>query len=334
MQDQYQMITAEHDGLTVTSSEGTEEELRAEIAHEAELQPSVTQPAPTLDEVTKALKETAPEVKPQPRTNPEDRVRQATGEAARYKRELEQANVELARLRTPAPVAEKPAEKAKAEWARFKAMPGAPKLSEFEGESAFEDYMDARAAFIGEKLYDERRAIEQQSAQKSVEEASEMEHYQGFQARLRNAETAEPGFIQSLDPVLTETPRLSMLPAGTQPNFGNWLVEMIYRAEPVKELLKYFNDDIANGKKEAHRLATMHPRDALREFARLEARLTPAAAPDLSTPAPKPKPVSQAKPPIRVERGSAQVGSDQPPGDDASDAEHEAYYAKVRSKYR
>lgn len=321
------MITAEHDGLTVTSSDGTEDELRAELQPVAADAP--LQPAGVTAEDKAAPAEP---VKPQPRSNPEDRVRQATGETARYRRELDAANAELARLRAaPAPQAERPAEKAKSDWARFKAMPGAPKMSEFEGDEAFEDYMDARTAFINEKIYEERSTTERQTAQQSQHEAAEWEHYRGFQKKLDEAGGKD--FLDSIDARLLEMPRLSMLPGDQKPMFGNWLIEQIYRSEPVKELLVHFSDE-AN----VQRLMTLQRERgtdaATRDFMRLEARLTPAAAPDLSTPAPEPKPVSKAKPPIRVERGSAQVGSDQPPGEDASDAEHEAYWGPRRAKLR
>lgn len=326
------MITAEHDGLTVTSSDGTEDELRAELQPVADNEKPDGAHVAALD--TAEGQRPAEPVKPQPRSNPEDRVRQATGETARYRRELDAANAELARLRaTPAPHVERLAEKAPAGWERFKTMPGAPRLGEFEGETAFEDFLVAQSAFVAEKFYETRQATERQSAQQSQQEAAEMEHYRGFEKKLHEAVAADPDFLSTIDPRLTDTYRLSMLPAGQTPTFGNWLVEQIYRAEPVKELLVHFSNET-----EVQRLMTLQRERgtdaATREFMRLEARLSPAAAPAPSTPAPKPTLVSHAKPPIRVERGSAQVGSDGPPGDDASDADHEAYYAKVRAKYR
>lgn len=325
---------ASSDGLTVLSSDGTSEELQAELA-----------PAAVADETTETSnEEAAPPVKPgevakpaaKPRNNPIARMEEATAKEAAAKRDAEAARRETAELRQrldalerPKPEAAKPETK-QAEWKRYRAMPDAPKLGDFDGEEALEDWQAAMSLFVADKRYEERRAIETQEASKTAYEAREMEHYRGFEAKLN---AAGKDFIEGISPVLTETHRLSMLAPNERPTFANWLVEQIYRAEPVKELLEYFNDDIANGKKEAQRLAALPPDLALREFARLEARLTPAAAPQASGPAQTVK-SSVAKPPIRPERGSAQVGSDEPPGEDASDAEHEAYWGPRRAKLR
>lgn len=324
---------ASSDGLTVQSSDGTSEELQAE------LQPVAGNEKPddaSVDASDTAEVQQPAAAKAKARNNPIARMEEATGQAAAAKREADTIRRENADLRARLDALERPKTEApkpeakQAEWKRYRALPDAPKLADFDGDEALEDWNAATALFIADKRYEERRAIETQSQAKTAYEAREMEHYRGFEAKLN---AAGKDFIESIDPVLTETHRLSMLAPGERPTFGNWLVEQIYRAEPVKELLVYFNDDLANGKKEAQRLAALPPDLALREFARLEARLTPAAAPLVSGPAPTVK-SSTAKPPIRPERGSAQVGSDEPPGEDATEAEHEAYWGPRRAKLR
>ncbi len=63
----------------------------------------------------------------------------------------------------------------------------------------------------------------------------------------------------------------------------------------------------------------------------LESRLAAAS----SGPAVVTRSVSQAKPVNKPVTGvAAATGADEPPGDDATDAQHEAYWAKVRSARR
>lgn len=330
------METATHDGFTVESNDSTADELAAEIQPAAA---DVVVPVARIETLPEADSAAATEVKPvaKPRSNPQARVEQATGDAATARREAADARRERDELRARLDALErpKPAEPQKetkqSEWQRYKSMPGAPQLADFDGPEQYEDWTTARSLFVAEKRFEELRDIERQSEAKTASEASEMEHYTKFQTRLSEAAGDDPGaFFAQFDPRLTETPRLSMLKPGETPTFGNWLAEQIYRSDaPIEKLLEHFTNTA-----EVQRLATLHPMQAIREFARIEARLTPAAASPSSGPAPRVKTASQAKPPIRPERGSAQVGSDEPPGDDATDAEHEAFYSKFRAKYR
>lgn len=348
---------ASSDGLTVQSSDGTSEELQAE------LQPvAAAADAPEHDQESEDAEAAPAVVKPaaKPRNNPIARMEEATAKEAAAKRDAEAARRETAELRQrldalerPKPEVAKPETK-QAEYKRYRAMPDAPKLGEFDGDEALEDWNAAFALFVADKRWEEHRDRERRESIQESEQSRESEYERTVTAKIQAAIKAEPGFLDRIDPILTQTDKLSAIKQDTdgsfyvyrpnsrgewhkspvpRPTFGNWLVEQIYRSGPVKELLEYFNDDIIDGKKEAQRLAALPPDSALREFGQIIARLTPAAAPLVSGPAPTVK-SSVAKPPIRPERGSAQVGSDEPPGEDASDAEHEAYWGPRRAKLR
>lgn len=334
------MASATQDGYTVESNE-TDEQLAAEV------QPMLPDSEPAAKTADGAPPSQA-EPKPKPRSDPQARVQDATAKEAAAKRERDEARAENARLKAEnealknprqPQVADKPAEKV-ADWKRFRALPDAPKLADFDGPEALEDHAAAMADFVATKRYEESRRVESQTAEQTRREASEAEHYAKFERRLIDASgTDDPegqkAWVKQFDPRLVNAPRASTLPPGETPSVASLITEEIYRSNaPVEKLLAHFSDE-----PEVQRLATLL-RDQgygafLREFANIASdyRLTPAAAPLRSGTA-APVKESKAKPPIRPERGSSQVGNDEPPGDDASDAEHEAYWGPRRAKLR
>lgn len=336
---------ASSDGLTVLSSDGTSEELQAE------LQPvAATADAPVTTQENEDA-EAAPAVaKQKPRNNPIARMEEATGQAAAAKREAETIRRENADLRARLDALERPKTEApkpeakQAEWKRYRALPDAPKLADFDGDEALEDWNAATALFIADKRYEERRTIEAQETRDEQAKQSLNQKLLSVREKLDVAEANEPGFLTEVASLMNTPPisafygrdgKLIQNLRDSQgrpvtPGVENWVIEQIMHSPIPDKMLRHFSKD-----GEIQRLKALHPDpdDGLREFLRIEARLTPAAAPLVSGPAPTVK-SSAAKPPIRPERGSAQVGSDEPPGEDATEAEHEAYWGPRRAKLR
>ncbi len=326
------------DDMIVTSNDATQAELEAEFApsEQAETPPGAASEAESADPA--AEKPAAP--KKSPRNDPTARMLDATAKEAAAKRERDEARREAAELKArldalerrpqPQPQQEQPQqapptkEGRAAEWQRYKAMPDAPKLAQFEGPEAFEDWQVAMNVFVADKRYEERRQFDVLQAQRQRLHQVETEHFRTFQGKLQQATTEDPEFLSKIDKRLTETPRLSALPPHMRPTFGNFLVEQIYRSEAPKELLVHFTahpDDV-------QRLASLPPDRVVREIARLEERLAPPAASSKTGTAAGP-PRSQAKPPITPVTGSSQSASD----DGGSDDEPvEAYIRRENAK--
>lgn len=336
------MASATYGGTTVESNDSTSEELAAD------LQPVTIATDELAPEKSDGIDSTSDrgqaEPKPKPRSDPQARVQDATAKEATAKRERDEARAESAQLRArldalekPKPAAEKPVEKV-ADWKRFRALPDAPKLADFDGPEALEDHAAAMADFVATKRYEESRRKDSESEALAKREAAYSAHYSSFQKRMQDASggTTKADFIEwvsQFDPRIVDAPRAGTLPPGQPVTVASLLAEEIYWSEaPVEKLLAHFSDE-----PEVQRLATLLRDRGLgaftREFARIEARLTTAAAPLRSGTAPEVK-ESKAKPPIRPERGSSQVGNDEPPGDDASEATYEAYWQPRRAKLR
>jgi hypothetical protein len=80
--------------------------------------------------------------------------------------------------------------------------------------------------------------------------------------------------------------------------------------------------------KDFQRLSTLHPVQAFREMGKLEATLA-AASPARSAP----REVSRARPPVQRVESVPQMSA-APPGDDASDEEHIAFYNRKEKARR
>lgn len=306
--------TATIDGMTISTNAETQEALNTNFA-------PVPEPEKPSEPPIDAAK--LPVADKKPRHDPRARVEEATGQAAQAKRERDEARAERdtfkARIdalearanapRPPEPVAEKK-ETVQAEHARYRAMPGFPKLTEFQGDDAFEDWLVAKDLFIADRRYDERRHSENQQIAAQRNEQSEAERRTTFQSKIGATPEERQAFIETIDPRLASIPRLSALPADEKASFGNFLVEQIYRSEAPKELLTHFTahpDDV-------QRLSTLHPMQVIREMGKLEAQLTQAAASTTTGTAPAP-PMSKARPPITPVKGPSQS----PALDDDSD---------------
>lgn len=337
--------TVESNGFTITSNTETSEAMTAALTPPETAVEAAGPDDATSSEEAKAPAQAAEKPAGKPRNDPQARVEAATAKEAQAKREREEtlrenaslkARLEALERRQPdvprgtsavEPAAEKPKEQP--DHLRYKALPGYPKLGDFTGEDAFEDWMVAKDLFIADQRFEERTARQQQETSQREQQASEAAHATAFAERLGKTAEERQVFIDSIDPRLANTPRITALRPGETATFGNYLVEQIYRSESPKELMLHFTahpDDV-------QRLATLPPLQVMREIGKLEATLAPpAASPKTGTAEPPPR--SKASPPIQPVKGSSQHASDEPPGDDASEEAHDAYWSKQRVRFR
>jgi hypothetical protein len=185
------------------------------------------------------------------------------------------AEAKLAQLSQPPPADTGQADSTrKADWARYKAMPGSPKVADFED---YEDYAIALTTFVTDVRQHERTLLTaQETQQRAFTEAQEARAHI-WQTRLLEARSKDPNFDATLDP---NTPM--SLP-----------MQHLAMESPVgTALLQY----LSSHQEDSQRLSTLHPVEVYREMGRLEERLS--AAPS-STSGSVRVDVSHAKPPIK-----------------------------------
>lgn len=165
------------------------------------------------------------------------------------------------------------------EWARYKAMPEAPQLKDFED---FADWNIAMNLFIADARFDERM---------QAHEAKQTETQRGtaWQTKLAAARVKDPDLDTKLDPKTPATAQMR---------------DFIMESDRGVELLAHLSahQDLAR------RLVTLHPLKVAEEMTKLAMRLDAAH----SGPA-QPPVISAAKPLIKP------VSSSHPIGDDDAD---------------
>lgn len=190
------------------------------------------------------------------------------------------AEAKLAELsQAPAPQAPAttngtPATGVQADWARYKAMPSAPKVADFED---YEDYSIALTTFVTDVRQHERSLVaEHNNQQRALQEAQDARS-QLWETRLSEARAKDPNFDATLDP---KTPM--SLP-----------MQHLAMESPVgTALLQY----LSSHQEDSQRLSTLHPVDVYREMGKLEERLSAVSS---SGSGPVRVDVSHAKPPIK-----------------------------------
>ena len=337
-------------GIEVSGSGGeTPEEMRSGLA--AIDTPEETPPAPEpkgdaagqepAEEAS--ADEPAPVEKPgdkrgKPRSDAAARMQQATAreaaakrEAAETRRELEELRAENSRLRTPegrtkpeAAPALTPAQQRAAEYKAIAALPGAPQQADFE---TWEEFNGAMQVFVADARAEMHEGRQRQQQQQHHVVQSIFRDRDRLAEELKTAQAEEPGFLETVNPDLLHTERLSVVELkGGRPTFGNFLVEEVFKAEHPLAMMRYLTTETVQ------RLAALHSTDAvLRDLARFDGQQGASAATQTGPARPA---VSRAQTPIKPVKSSAQVHSDEPPGDDASDAEHEAYWGPRRARLR
>lgn len=238
-----------------------------------------------------------------------DRIRVAVDRATQG------TQAELARLRAeisarPAPKSEAsaPAPTPQAEHKRYLAMPGAPKLDQFD---SIEEHAAAMAVFIADTRHEERETARQQGEQRQQAHTAYDARLSAFDARVAEANAKDATFSDRVRPISsqlqpTEDVRafnaalargeISGQPIAIGPLQS--LADEILDSESSAALLDHFQqhpDDFNKFK------TLRSPREVTRELAKIEARLVPAAA--AAAPLPpvsKPKFISDAPPPAPI----------------------------------
>jgi hypothetical protein len=325
------------DGIRVESNTGTTDELAksldaldAAIAEQADTAEATGQPVPRE---AKSGRFTSKER----RTNPVARMEEATAREATAKRERDAATAENARLKAELDHARRPATAAAAPPAAPHATlppPPAPTDPEpdphdparYPAGEYDPQYLRDVGRWEARQEYQKQRAADQQT-QRREQHLQGVERGMGTYAERMRAAFPEPAklteYLQALPPQLIAL-RPSAVQALVQPGApltaGNTIADVIVESDQPVAIKTYFKDhpDVFQ------RLLTLHPIAVLREMGRIEERLATAAASQTRT-APSRDPVSRARPPVQRVESVPQM-SDSPPGDDASDEEHAAYY--------
>lgn len=332
------------DGMTIQSNHQTQAELEAAVLPPVEDKPPIEVKEPDAKEATAVVDrepETGKFTRKQKREDPVVRMKAATAKEAEAKserdaiaeraaaneQELLKVKAELESLRStaaPKPAAEVPrmtlAPATVQDWQRYKAMPDYPKKEDYG-----DDYPAAVAQFVSDM-----RAQEHHFAQ---EETTRETRAMARATEVRNKITdngANEAILQQINPRLLHTPPIEALPRGVKPTFGHYLVSQAFKSKNTGQVLLHLSNE-----QEVQRLATLPPDEVVWEIARIDASFSSASPAAVATgTVTKPQSFSQAKPVFSPVAGSAtQAAHDGPPGDDASDAEVEAYYAPLRKRF-
>lgn len=256
-----------------------------------------------------AKPETAEPKKAKPREDPNARISQAIARQREAERRAEAAERRAAELEAARqqPPAEAP--KPVPDRERYMAMPNAPKEEDYE---RYSDYTADLSIFIADQRYAEKEQARQQTAAQRAAEQARIEVNTAFISRI---EAAEPNFLESVSQDVLDIPTFDSLQPDEPVTAWHVIGEELRRSEHVVGLMRFFTQH----PDELQRLATLPPRDLTRSLAILETRIGAAPA----GPAQAPRVSSQAKPPIRPERGAPLVS------DEGSDDESiEAYIAR------
>jgi hypothetical protein len=288
--DQIKLAFAETAGQDEASSDSTPA---------ADVRPAGPEPASSADATSQTAQgeETKPPVAAEESSEPEglgaeaakppERLRKksstvAVQSAIAKQREAEHraqiAEAKLAQLaQSPvAPPTETPGSgpAPKADWARYKAMPAAPKVADFED---YEDYSIALTTFVTDVRQHERELVSEHANQQRALADAQDARSKLWNTRLTEARTKDPNFDATLDP---NTPM--SLP-----------MQHLAMESPVGvALLQY----LSTHQEDSQRLSTLHPVDVYREMGKLEERLsadTSAKSGSVRVG------VSHAKPPIK-----------------------------------
>ncbi len=328
--------TASHDGVEVTSSHDTADQIRAAlgVTQEPQTQPVETPDEPLTEQPDAGeppAESVAGQTLAKKRRTLQDRIDQITREKYDTARERDEARSQATRLERELTDLRRTATGIGPAKPEAAAVPPAtakfPKYAEYlqaHPDAELEDWIDARDSWRDEQRTKQQTQQESERRQRETHDARTQQfsvHAQTFATKMRAVLDADPEFETKLDRRLLTTPALSVLPPGETPTFGNFLVEQIVKADHPDKLLLHLSDP-----HEVQRLASLDPESVIRELTRLDLG-TPngnGAAP--RGPAPAASVTTRAKPPIKPLGGSPPVETDVPPGDDASDEAHRLYW--------
>lgn len=327
-------VSLKHDGFVIQSNTGTADDLRTELGLPAIAAPAdgaPPDPPPAADPPstipTKARKFSRHE-------HAAARVEAATAGEALAKRERDEAKAEADRLKaeldslrkppsvpaTPSAASPEP-RVAVPPPAASTAPPAAyvpPPTTDADPEPKIEDpryqqTADPYTAWLLDRNAWGTRQEVRKFAQSQAQYQGEVAVHSAFMARVQ----ATPDFDKKFNPA---TPvNREIMPYLKKLDYGPQV--LLYLSE---------HQDLAQ------RLTTLHPVEQIGQIGEIVGTLkSRTAAAHSNGSAPDPPPVTKAKPLVKPLVGGPSSGTpDSPPGDDASEAEHDAYYGKLRRQFR
>lgn len=230
-----------------------------------------------------------------------DRVRDAVEKAtADIRRENDELKARVAAPRTetaPAAKEEAAAPTPTQEWKRISALPGAPKLADFD---SVEEHTAAMAFFFNATMHQEREsALSDQQRHERVDTAQRAV-VDGFVKQLDAAKTADPEFVTKLTP---EVRALQPLVGGAR----GIIAAQVYESDVAPALLLHFSQNpqaLLDMEAMPPRIAAMpaemraraHIQHMIREFGALQGSLRASATKS----EPDPSTITNAPPPPRT----------------------------------
>lgn len=217
------------------------------------------------------------------------------------------------RAAVPPPVAAATAapQPTQADYERYLAMPDAPQLFKADGTTpnfpTIEAYNAAMSYFISTK------AITEHFDRERV--ANETRQTWGkFQERVQAATAADPAFPAKMNEL----------------QLDRRVFPQIIKLENAPAVMAHLHANPAVNQ----RILTLHPDDQVGEIREIAGYLKAQAAAAQASPVSARPAISTAKPPAKRAVGTPPAAADEPPGDDATDAEWDAYYGPQRSNGR
>lgn len=225
-----------------------------------------------------------------PRKTAEDRIPELLADRAKERDRAERAERELAEVRRQQTQPSDARPKADSSPAAADApFPTYDAYSATHPDASYEEYLDARADYRADQRVAARDAEREQRTQREQATRSIQERDAKARERFEAATAADPEFWDKLSPAVRSLRPLDTLRAGEQPTASHALATEIMESPVGPLLMQHFTahpEDLA-------RMATLHPRELLKEVGKLEARLAEQKPADT----PAPKTVTDAPPP-------------------------------------
>lgn len=224
--------------------------------------------------------------------NADERVTELLTDRTRERDRADRAERELDAMKQRLSALEKPKQDAKAdsspaadpsqpEWKKFRGLPGAPKIADFTGEDALEDFIEAKALFIAKQISKEQvdgtlSARDQQSAE-HAEAQRHMETVVNTAAsRLEAEEKADPTLKDKVDPKFRALVPARFVPDGQAVGPHHYAKDFIlFESEKPGALSVFYSS--AEGQAEWQRMMTMPRRQLERTLIARELALGPSS---------------------------------------------------------
>ena len=314
------------DGFTVESNSETSEQLAAAIPA-LEATPVASAPKPSAPEPRKRNRRDDPRAAVEAAVGKQREAERAAKETADRIAALEAENAELKKPKPApvvaavplpsAPVAAAPAPTeplTRGAYARYVAMPDAPKIENYKGDNAFAEWQFDVSEFVADKRFAENM----QRAQRGQQIAQQQTR---ITARIQEETAKDPTFQQRFNATPVDTRLVPYLHAHQQG--GDIMAYLVDHQDLAQELASLQPDQRTE-------LPSAAQIERIGEIvATLKTQSAAASSPASARPA-----ISQAKPPTKRVSGAPPAATDEPPDDDASEQAHEAYWGPRRQEFR